>query len=112
MLAKEKTKEIIPKIDEKQISKKTMKEIKVKEVKETKEEPKVEEKPKQTLSDLPGVGPATIEKLETVGYNDLMSVAVATPGELIEVTGMNQSAAKKVIAAARTSGVCGYALAT
>jgi DNA repair protein RadA len=71
------------------------------------EEPK-ETKKEPTLSDLPGVGPATVEKLETVGYKDLMSVAVATPGELIEVTGMAQSAAKKVIAAARTSLEMGF----
>lgn len=58
---------------------------------------------KKTLSDLPGIGPATIEKLEAVGYNDLMSVAVATSGELIDVTGMAQAAAKKIIAVARES---------
>jgi len=62
----------------------------------------------KTLSDLPGVGPATIEKLEAVGYNDLMSVAVATPGELIDATGMTQAAAKKVIATARTSLDMGF----
>ncbi|MCH8329485.1 MAG: DNA repair and recombination protein RadA [Nanoarchaeota archaeon] len=62
----------------------------------------------KTLSDLPGVGPATIEKLESVGYNDLMSVAVATPGELIDVTGMAQAAAKKIIAVARTSLDMGF----
>ncbi len=62
----------------------------------------------KTISDLPGVGPATIEKLESVGYNDLMSVAVATPGELIDVTGMTQAAAKKIIAAARESLEMGF----
>ena len=73
---------------------------------EFKEEKKtVKEK---TLSDLPGVGPATIEKLEAVGYNDLMSVAVATPGELIDVTGMTQAAAKKIIATARSSLDMGF----
>jgi len=62
----------------------------------------------KTLSDLPGVGPATIEKLESVGYNDLMSVAVATPGELIDATGMAQAAAKKIIAIARSSLDMGF----
>ena len=62
----------------------------------------------KTLNDLPGVGPATIEKLETVGYNDLMSVAVATPGELIDATGMAQAAAKKIIATARASLDMGF----
>lgn len=67
-----------------------------------------ETKKEKTLSDLPGVGPATVEKLKAVGYNDLMAVAVSTPGELIEVTGMSQSAAKKVIAAARASLDMGF----
>ncbi|MBW2988943.1 DNA repair and recombination protein RadA [Candidatus Woesearchaeota archaeon] len=75
----------------------------------TEDQEKKEKKEKEkTLSDLPGVGPATVEKLKTVGYNDLMAVAVATPGELIEVTGMAQSAAKKVIAAARASLDMGF----
>jgi DNA repair protein RadA len=75
-----------------------------------KKDPK-EEKPaikEKSLNDLPGVGPATIEKLESVGYNDLMSVAVATPGELIDATGMVQAAAKKIIAVARSSLEMGF----
>ena len=71
-----------------------------------KEEKKVAKE--KTLSDLPGVGPATVEKLEAVGYNDLMSVAVATPGEIIEVTGMAEAAVKKLIAAARASLEMGF----
>src|SRR3989338_6113840 len=62
----------------------------------------------KSLIDLPGVGPATAENLEAVGYNDLMSVAVATPGELIDVTGMSEAAAKKIIAAARASLEMGF----
>ena len=69
---------------------------------------KTKEAKEKTLMDLPGVGPATLEKLEAVGYNDLMSVAVATPGELIDVTGMTDAAAKKVIAAARASLEMGF----
>ncbi|MBD3163653.1 DNA repair and recombination protein RadA [Candidatus Woesearchaeota archaeon] len=63
------------------------------------EKPKKEEK---TISDLPGVGAATVEKLETGGFPDLMAVAVATPGELIEATGVGEAVAKKMIAASRT----------
>lgn len=63
---------------------------------------------KQTLNDLPGVGPATIEKLESVGYNDLMSVAVATPGEIIDATGLTQAATKKIIAVARSTLDMGF----
>jgi DNA repair protein RadA len=67
------------------------------------ENPKKELKTEQkSLSDLPGVGAATIEKLETGGFQDLMSIAVATPGELIEATGVGEAVAKRMIAAART----------
>ncbi len=68
----------------------------------------VKEKKEKTLNDLPGVGPATIEKLQAVGYNDLMAVAVATPGELIDATGITQQAAKKMIAVARASLDMGF----
>ena len=61
-----------------------------------------------TLEDLPGVGPATIEKLKMVGFDDIMAVAVATPGELIDATGMTEAAAKKLIAAARTNLEMGF----
>ena len=67
-------------------------------------------KPKKEIAliDLPGIGPATIEKLESVGYTDVMSVAVATPGELIDATGMTSTAAKRLIAIARSSLEMGF----
>jgi len=82
-----------------------------KSAKKSKVESKMTEKvsiKEKTLSDLPGVGPATIEKLESVGYKDLMSVAVATPGEIIDATGMTQAAAKKIIALSRESMEMGF----
>jgi len=122
MLAKERTDEMIGMDNEntelEQLEESIVEQVEEKsEEKETKrsrakksEEKETEKVTKRanSLSDLPGVGPATVEKLESVGYKDLMSVAVATPGELIEVTGMNQSAAKKIIAAARTSLEMGF----
>lgn len=66
------------------------------------EEPKVVKKI-TGIADLPGIGPATIEKLETAGFADLMSVAVATPGEIIGATEMSEATAKKVIAIARAN---------
>ena len=123
MLAKAKSDEIIPKVTKDKSDKKyeceecgrkiaqkgkclaCNKKAKM-ETKETVEETKVEKE--KTLADLPGVGPATAEKLETVGYSDMMSVAVATPGEIIEATGMTQAAAKKIIAAARTALDMGF----
>lgn len=64
----------------------------------------MEEKKKITsVADLPGIGPATIEKLEQAGFSDLMSIAVATPGEIIGATEMSEATAKKVIAIARSN---------
>jgi len=56
----------------------------------------------QTIYDLPGVGAATAEKLIEQGYDDLMSVAVASPGELVEL-GLSESSARKIIVAARNA---------
>ena len=67
-----------------------------------------EEKKQQTIYDLPGVGAATAEKLMAVGYTDLMSIAVASPAELIEATGMGDAVAKKLIAIARSSLEMGF----
>ena len=66
------------------------------------------EEKKQSIYDLPGVGAATAEKLMAVGYTDLMSIAVASPGEIIEATGMGDALAKKLIAVARSSLEMGF----
>lgn len=57
----------------------------------------------QSISDLPGIGAATLEKLSLAGYADLMSIAVATPGELVGATEMSEATAKKVIAISRAN---------
>lgn len=66
------------------------------------------EKQEKTIYDLPGVGAATAEKLIAVGYSDLMSIAVASPSELVEATGMGDALAKKMIAVARSSLEMGF----
>jgi DNA repair protein RadA len=65
--------------------------------------PKVTAKKVQSVEDLPGIGPATVEKLQAAGFSDLMSIAVATPGELVGATEMSEATAKKVIAIARSN---------
>ena len=65
-------------------------------------------KQKVSITDLPGVGEKTAEKLKASGYNDLMSIAVATPAELIDSTGMTDALAKKIIAVARSSLDMGF----
>ncbi len=54
-----------------------------------------------SLTDLPGVGPATADKLRDAGYEDLMSIAVASPGELADLADIGDTVATKVIQAAR-----------
>src|SRR3989344_1433803 len=52
---------------------------------EVKVEKEIEKKKKDLkLEDIPGVGAATAEKLRDAGYANLLSVAVASPGELVE----------------------------
>lgn len=70
-------------------------------------ETKMEEK-EITVMDLPGVGPATAEKLSVSGFEDLMSIAVATPGELVDASGVGEATAKKIIAAARSAMKMGF----
>ena len=38
-----------------------------------------EEEPEAKIEDLPGVGPATAEKLREAGFDDLLSLAVMSP---------------------------------
>jgi len=83
-------------------------EAETKKVKKQKKETKSEETKEITVSDLPGVGAATAEKLKLSGYADLMAIAVATPGELIESTGVGEAVAKRIIAAARASLDMGF----
>jgi DNA repair protein RadA len=86
--------------------------IEVDESKMAKEPKTKKEKPlkmeKIGIQDLPGVGAATAEKLEQAGYRDLMSMAVATIGELIEATGTTEAVARKMINAARDSMKMGF----
>src|SRR3989338_3051247 len=69
-----------------------------------------EEKSKKTMtiSELPGIGPASAEKLAAAGYKTLESIAVASPMELVEAAGIGELTAGKAINAARESLEMGY----
>jgi len=60
------------------------------------------------LGDLPGIGPSSIEKLESAGIYDLMGVAVMSPSELSEAAGLGEAAARKAIQAARKMMKLGF----
>lgn len=66
------------------------------------------EKKTITLQDLPGIGAATAERLEQAGFRDVMSVAVASIGELVEASGVSEAVARKMINAARDSVKMGF----
>ena len=56
---------------------------------------------KITIEDLPGVGEATAEKLRENGFDDIMTLAVASPKDLSDLAGIAEGSAIKIIASAR-----------
>ena len=59
------------------------------------------------LENLPGVGPATADKLRESGFDSFQSIAVASPGELSNTADVGESAAADVITAARDAADIG-----
>ncbi|MFW5922558.1 MAG: DNA repair and recombination protein RadA [Halodesulfurarchaeum sp.] len=53
------------------------------------------------LEDLPGVGPATADKLMDAGFDSYEGLAVASPGELSNTADVGESSAADIINAAR-----------
>lgn len=66
------------------------------------------EKEVKTIKDLPGIGPTASDKLIIAGYKTLETIAVASPGELIEIAGLGEGTAEKAINAARDALEMGY----
>ena len=64
------------------------------------------------LSELPGVGPTTLEKLESAGITTKMALAVSVPSDISSLTGMSEASARKIIKAARDSLQLGFKKAT
>lgn len=59
------------------------------------------------IEDLPGVGPATADKLKEAGFSTIEAIAVASPAELVLVADMGESTASKIISAARQAANVG-----
>lgn len=74
--------------------------------KKEKEEKQV--KKELTVSDLPGVGPSTAEKLAAAGIDTLLAVAVSSIGVLVEEAGVSEGVARKMIQAARDMMEMGF----
>ncbi|MBI2507944.1 DNA repair and recombination protein RadA [Candidatus Woesearchaeota archaeon] len=60
------------------------------------------------VEDLPGVGAATAEKLIAAGYDTFLSIAVTSPGEMVNIAGVTEATARKIINAARSKLEMGF----
>ena len=63
--------------------------------------------PEDELEDLPGVGPATADKLVDNGFESYQSIAVASPGEMSNTADIGESSAADIINAARDAADVG-----
>ena len=60
-----------------------------------------DEEVRVTIEDLPGVGPATTEKLREAGFEELLALAVMSPADLAEEAELGEAVSAKIIAAAK-----------
>lgn len=73
----------------------------------SKQSAKKEEK-EITIYDIPGVGASTADKLIEGGFDNTVSIAVATPGEITDATGVSETAARKMIQFCRQNMNMGF----
>ena len=63
--------------------------------------PPEEDVPETLIEDLPGVGPATAEKLREAGFDELLALAVMSPGDLADQAELGEAVATKIINGAK-----------
>ncbi len=66
----------------------------------------------EKIEDIPGIGEKTAQKLKEAGYDDIMSIAASSAGELSAAAGIGEETANKIIAAARSKLKMGFETAT
>jgi len=80
----------------------TKKEVEeIKDAVSDKKSAKKKEEKSPELTDLPGIGPAALAKLENAGIFDMMGLAVMSPASLSDAAGVSTAVARKAIQAAR-----------
>lgn len=55
----------------------------------------------QSIEEIPGVGETTAEKLRAAGFTEIMAIAVESPKNLSELTGVGENICAKIIAGAK-----------
>ena len=53
------------------------------------------------VEDLPGIGPASAEKLASAGLDTMLSIAVSSPSQIADASGLTEAKARTIIQAAR-----------
>ncbi len=106
MVDKKEQKEAL--IEKKIVEKVAQKEEKVIVVKSEEKQKTPEIKKELSIEELPGVGAATAEKLKEAGFDTMLSIAVASPGELTEIAGLTEATARKIINTARSKMDMGF----
>ena len=64
------------------------------------------------IKELAGVGPKTAEKLIDAGFDNYMTIAASSAGEIMEATGLGEDTANKVILSAREKLNMGFETGT
>ena len=83
--------------DTQEVKETSVKEDNVKETSVKEDNVKETSVKEDNVINIPGVGSATAEKLIGSGYDNLLSLAVASPRELVQIAGVTEVTARKMI---------------